>query len=257
MKHIRKKFLIQEEAKEQLDPVKFEIYEKLEGFDQAILKKRKDDVAYLITEKGLKIGGFVHKLEGKYYVFPMPDLTLIYFHNAQKSLKEIKEARKTLLKCLDVSQTVHEPALHEFYEFYGTTSGFIIYLFTSIESFINQLIPDDFVYKRKTNRNIELYNKKQIQEFLDFKTKITTVLFEATGNNFFHKPTSANQLIWNLKEFRDEIIHTKQGDHPVKYEKIIKTSLSFKYADALSAVASLMNFYLPNYIIEGDCGVDF
>ena len=93
--------------------------------------------------------------------------------------------------------------------------------------------------------------------FLDFKTKIKDVLPMITGKDFFSKSTPANQLIWNLKDFRDEIIHTKANENPLKYEKLIKTSLNFKYEKTLMATATFMNFYKTDFILECDCGQDF
>ena len=65
-------------------------------------------------------------------------------------------------------------------------------------------------------------------------------------------------MIWNLKEFRDDIIHTKQEDNNMlRYEGLIKKSLNFKYDKALISVASFMNFYKKDYIVECNCGGDF
>lgn len=200
----------------------------------------------------------LEKLEGKEYIFPVPDPTLIYFNNAQGYLRVITERKKALLDKLNLDTTkLSEPALNEVYSFFGATSGFIIFLFTSIESYINHLIPKGFEYSKTGTRKTETYNMKQIQEFLDFKTKIKDVLPLITGKDFFSKSTPANQLIWNLKDFRDEIIHTKANENPLKYEKLIKTSLNFKYEKTLMATATFMNFYKTDFILECDCGQDF
>ncbi|MBI2270134.1 MAG: hypothetical protein HYU69_07215 [Bacteroidetes bacterium] len=143
------------------------------------------------------------------------------------------------------------------YNYYGLTSGFVIYLFTSIESFINQLIPDNYSFKKEQSKKTEIFNKSQIQEHLDFKTKITEVLPDVTKKNFFQKSTSSNQRIWNLKNFRDDIVHTKHEDNPLRYEKLIKTALNFDYNKTLESVAAFMNFYRKDYIIECGCGVDY
>jgi hypothetical protein len=64
-------------------------------------------------------------------------------------------------------------------------------------------------------------------------------------------------MIWNLKEFRDQIIHTKPDDNPLMYDSLIKMSLNFKYDETLEAVATFMNYYRPDYIVECNCGLDF
>lgn len=259
MKHIKKRFLIQEKKENvNFNHDKAELINLSDGeCNDNKLVGKKNFIAFLQTKEDLIIGGFIHKVNGRNYVFPVPDPTLIYFNNAQTSLKTIKERKALLLKKLDLAQPLNEPALNEIYNFYGITSAFIIFLFTAIESFINQQIPDDFVYVNKGHRRTEHYDKNQIQEFVDFKTKITKVLNEASGKNFFQKATPTNQIIWKLKEFRDDIVHTKQDAHPLHYEGLIKSSLNFKYDKALLAVAKFMNHYMTNYITECDCGVDF
>ena len=258
MKHIKRRFFLQTTSdKINLNKPEFEVLDLQKGISQSDLSNRKDSIVYVETEDDVVIGGFVHKVDGKNYMFPVPDPTLIYFNNAQLNIQAIIEQKKVLLKKLDVTIELNSPAIHDIYNYFGLTSGFVIFLFTSIESFINQMIPDDFIYEDEQNKRTEIYNKNQIQEFLDFKTKITKVLNKATEKNFFSNQTPTNQLIWKLKEFRDDIIHTKQDENPLKYNNLIKKSLSFKYESSLLAVAKFMNHYKKDYIIECDCGEDF
>lgn len=258
MKHIKKRFLLESQRDEiSFNKEKFEVLDIDKNFDNKKLNGKKKSIAFVATEKNFVIAGFVHKVDGRNYIFPVPDPTLIYFHNAQTSIAKIKEHKTKLLKKLDFNQDLSETAINEIYNFYSVTTGFVIYLFTSIESYINQHIPDNFVFKKVTNKRTELYDKKQIQEGIDFKTKITEVLSEATGKNFFGKDTPTNQNIWKLKTFRDEIIHTKPGENPLRYDDLIRMSLNFRYSDTLDAVAKFMNHYKTDYITECGCGVDF
>ena len=250
--------MIQESAEEfplQNESIEFDLTQR-EGVVKE-LKKRTGSIAYIRTEDDVVIGGFIHNVKGKRYIFPVPDPTLIYFNNAQLNIAAITKHKEELIKKVDLEETLSEPALNEIYNFYGVTSGFVIFLFTSIESFINQLLPDDFEYRNKLRRKTEIYNKQQIQESLDFKTKLKHVLPQATNKDFFRNQTPTNDRIWKLKEFRDEIVHTKPDKNPLKYDHLIKTSLNFKYLQTLKAVAKFMNHYKPDYIVECDCGMDF
>jgi hypothetical protein len=258
MKHIEKRFLLElDEDKLDLSNEAFKVVHFDKDFDHRTLNVNKNSVVFILTDKKKAYGGFVHKVDGKNYLLPVPDPTLIYFHNAQISIAKIEAAKADLLKKLDFTQKLSETAIKEIYHFYGETSGFVIYLFTAIESFLNQLIPENYTYKREFSKRTELYNKKQIQESIDFKTKIVKILNDIHSKSFFSNPTPTNQLIWNLKEFRDDIIHTKPDDNLLRYDKLIKTSLNFKYEDTLHSVARFMNFYRPDYIIECNCGADF
>ena len=261
MNHIKKRFLIQYQTNIAKDMQKkgYDVSVLDNNFTNTKLLKDKNNVVLIETIDNETYGGFIHKLNGKNYVLPIPDPTLIYFNNAQESIRKIENQKNKLLKKLDLdNESLSESAMNELYSFYGTTSGFVIFLFTSIESFINQMINEDFVYKKILNNKTELYNKTQIQNNIDFKTKIKEILPRALGKDFFNKSTPTNQLIWNLKDYRNDIIHTKPQDNDyLKYQELIKKSLNFKYENTLDAVAKFMNFYKPGYIIECDCGVDF
>ncbi len=95
-------------------------------------------------------------------------------------------------------------------------------------------------------------------EFIDFRTKLTIILPEVTQKKDFMKLASAaSSFIWNLKEFRDDIIHTKpKNEHPL-YDDLIKKSLNFKFENAIDSVAKFMNHYQEDYIKECDCEGDF
>lgn len=258
MKHIKKKFLVEFNAdKFDVDDPRVEFIDLDKNFSSKQLNGKKDYITWIKTDLNNAYAGFVHKVEGKNLVFPIPDPTLIYFNYAQTYIQIIKKCKKDLLKKLNFEQPITETGLAEIYSYFGVTSGFVIFLFTAIESFINSMIPEDFEFKIESKKKTEVYNKNQIQEVLDFKTKISEVLPSATGKDFFKNSTSANQIIWNLKEFRDEIIHTKPDGDILKYDRLIKKSLTFKYEKSLDAVATFVNFYKPKYIEECDCEAEF
>ena len=257
MKHIKKRFFFDYKKDElNLNEKNADFY-KFDGKHEKTLIGKKGAIAFLELDDDQFIGGIVSKVEGKNFIIPIPDPTLVYFHNAQMSLRSISDDRRELLKKLNFEGKIPETSLNEIYNYFGRTSGFIIFLFTAMESFINQMIPDNFKYENELLRKTETYNKLQIQENLDFKTKITKVLKAITGKDFFHNSTPANQLIYRLKDFRDEIIHTKDDGEIMKYDKLIENALRFPYSKSLVAVATFMNFYKPGYIIECECGADF
>lgn len=258
MKHIKRKFYFQKKkGEDNFEKSDLEWFDSVKDVKDDLLKKNKGNVAFLELDDDLLVGGIIDKIDGKHLILPIPDPTLVYFNNAQLSLTKIEQSRKTLLKELNGMKEGAKPPIHEIYDFYGVATGFIIYLFTSIESFLNSMIDDDYIYKDIQQKKTIHYNKRQIQENIDFKTKITTILPQKTGVNYFRKSTPSNQLIWKLKDFRDNIIHTKQEDHILRYKDLAKQSFTFKYRETLYAVAQFMNYNKNNYIVECDCGMDF
>src|SRR5690554_2194277 len=257
MKHIKKRFFFDYKENElNLNEHHVDFYKFDDEHEKKLIGK-KGSVAFLELEDEQYIGGIVNKIDGKNFIIPIPDPTLIYFHNAQTSLKLISSDRKELLKKLSFEGKIPETSINEIYNYFGRTSGFVIFLFTAMESFINQMIPDDFRYENEMTRKTEIYNKLQIQESIDFKTKITKVLKAVSGKDFFQKSTPSNQLIYKLKDFRDEMIHTKDDGEIMKYDKLIDNALRFPYEKSLIAVAKFMNYYKPEYIVECGCGADF
>lgn len=257
MKHIRKRFFFEREAKNFMpDPSSFEEIKIEKGLNKDYLKDKNGAFTLIYTDKNILIGGLVHNVNGKNYAFPVPDPTLVYFNYAQNSIKVIEKCRESLLLKVELGHKLSEPAINEIYAYYSVTSGFVIFLFTSIESFINSLVPKDYKFIRKLNSKTEVFDQTQIQEYLDFKTKITELLTDITKKNFFKNQTTSNQMIWSLKEYRDNIIHTKQNPDQSTYFKLMRKSLDFKYTSALESVGDFMNFYKPGYIVECDCGSD-
>lgn len=252
MKHIKKRFL-------------FEVEQKIEDDDSSIIfidELNKKNTSNLIGKKVIlqlgdkSIYGSFFKIKNEFVTIPIPDFTLIYFDQAQLRLALIEEKKKELVKKIGAKKSLDESNIGEIYSFFGLVSGFIIYLFTSMESFINHQIPPESNYFEIKKRQTLYYNFKQIQ-FLSFDKKIKEVMPFFTGKNFFQRQTQATQDIEDLKEFRDSIIHTKSSDNIELYYELIKKTLSFKYNQKLKAVSSYMNFYKPNYIKECNCGKDF
>ena len=258
MKHIKKSFLLE------LDSAEFDkgIQERPElksakVTDKDVLKKNNGAIIYVQNSDEKTIGGLVQKINNDHFIFPVPDPTLVYFHSAQINLIRAKETKETLIEKLSEVEIQKAIPIHELYNYYGYSTAVIINLFTALESFLNQQIPTSFQYLRESKKSTEIFNYGQIMEHIDFKTKLTQIIPKIAEKDFMKNQTPTNQYIWNLKEFRDDIVHTKpKAEHPL-YEDLMKKSLNFKYDKAIDAVAKLMNYYQSNYIVECDCGQDY
>lgn len=256
-KHIKKRFLNEHD-------LPHEIADKYPGNDQLIsqddikgIKIPTGHTPYLMTNSSI-FQAFPFKYQGQIRFIPEPDPVLVYFHMAYTNYTIIEEKKKNILKPL-LDRVMGEPMINEWYQYFGLTSGCIIFLFTTLEAFINRCIPDQYEYKRLGSKSTEIFTKQQIEEFLPFNEKMKSVLPEIKGKNFYdaHPPTS--QHITNLKEFRDSIIHTKTSKDAPTYDHLFKKSLTFKYKESLNAVAAFCNYYHPNnkYIVECDCKFDW
>lgn len=255
-KHIKKKFLFEYNLpQETVDQVQASGNSISPDDLQKINKIPKDMTTFVLTETNTIFQAFPYRYQGQDRLIPEPDPVLVYFHSAYLNYRDIEEKRKAILKTL-LAPKLAEPMINELYEFFGLTSGFVIFLFTAMEAFVNRSIPEKYEYSKKDNRKTEVYNKKQIEEYLPFMEKVKDILPSITGKNFQKNFPIKFTRIENLKEFRDSIIHTKtskQGQSP--YDYLYKKALEFKYEEAIVAVADYCNYYHPdgNYIIECDC----
>lgn len=225
--------------------------------DKDFMRKHKGKIIYCQTDKDFTFAGLVQKVGNDLCVFPVPDPTLVHFHSAQMDLIHAKKLKAKLIKGLSPEEIQKETPIHDLYNYYGHSTSVIINLFTALEAFMNQQIPSDYVFERKTAKCTEVFNYEQIFEFIDFKTKLTKIIPDITKKDFMGKPTPVNGHIYSLKEFRDSVIHTKPKSESPLYQDLMKKSLEFNYDKAIDAVAKLMNFYQPGYIVECDCGNDY
>ncbi|MBK9716798.1 MAG: hypothetical protein IPQ02_05280 [Saprospiraceae bacterium] len=258
LKHIRRKFL-NEYTKDDWDNIsKFSTlipFERAKDINKLKSKSIKNSQTFFLKlGENLIAKGHCIKSNGKYYTFPEPDIILIYFSNAQVSLKEFIHIKRLLLPKLNFEEYNIEGFLHEYYKFYGAFCNTVINLFCSLESFMNSLIPTDFIYERKSKNKTECFNCRQIQECISFDEKMKEVNFNIHKISFEKKHPTLWSRIQNLKEIRNKIVHVKKSDNNIQHEDITKLTLSVNFDDYFEVVFKFMNFYKPNYIQECDCG---
>jgi hypothetical protein len=231
VKHIKRKFLFEiRDAKimDQLkDSGKGEFFKPEE---LSRVKFPKDKFVLMFDELKNGYSCFPYVVNGKNYFVPEPDPILIYFNNAQFNFRNIQKSRDDLLHVLDVeNKSLTSDMKDKLYEFLFYSSGYTIFLFTSIEAMINKTIPADYIYRKENKRNTELYNYQQIQRYLSFEEKLG-MIEKAAEKSFKKSFPLKQQHIDNLKNFRDTIIHTKKdADIHAPYTYMFKAALNFEY----------------------------
>jgi hypothetical protein len=92
----------------------------------------------------------------------------------------------------------------------------IIFAYTALEAFVNEELPEDYVYRREeqTDSNIyevRLFDKGQIERQLSLSEKLAIVLPEALGASS-PKGISAWGGFVHMRRLRDRVIHMKSED---------------------------------------------
>ncbi len=251
MKHIKKKFLFERDSL----PIKKGAETKnINRNDSQTLKKVKNNtVPFIQTTEGKYIWATHYNYNGKQLIIPLPDLTLAYYDFAYQGDKIRQEYEKKMFEKLNSETEITEDVSNELYHYFGFASSCVIVMFTSIESFMNQILPDNFVYLKKSERNTELFDKEQIQKSMSFDDKIKKIL-PALFNKKYDLSKSEIPV---LKKLRDDIVHTKSKSDFTLQEDLMKRVLNFKYGECLIEIRSFINFYQSDYIEECNCGKDF
>ncbi|MFV8374343.1 hypothetical protein [Flavobacterium sp. LB1P71] len=254
MKHIKRKFLFHDFLQNAELPSSNFTDIDLDKVDQSFLKKNsKNNFAVLTTETGDKLFSFIYNDNGKHCMIPVPDFSLVNFNFAYTLNIHRKDYRKKLVENLSELTTPNEVSNSYAYDYQGTASSCIICLFTAIECFVNDIIPEDFEYKIVNHRKTEIYDKKQIQVSISFMDKLTKVLPIALNKNFFAHQTPTNAHIYNLRNLRNDIVHTKSDKTGENNVSILKKLLNFNYDETLISTFKLLNFYKKDFIEECPC----
>lgn len=129
-------------------------------------------------------------------------------------------------KSSKLTQDIDEDS--QIFDFYETFFASIILSYTSIETFANEYIPDNYIYERTKKGQKEILDKQDIERKLPLDEKLLNILPKAMGIKF-----STRSKRWpsykSLKNKRDRIIHMKSKDRypdPNKYPKIRQKRLS-------------------------------
>lgn len=128
----------------------------------------------------------------------------------------------------------------------------VISLVTSLEAFLNQLIPNDFVYEQIKNERIKKLNKKKIESpQVTFKEKLTDLINQfLEQENFSNNNKNTIGLITELYNLRREVIHLKTNSENEMglYFKSIGKLLDIDLEKVIIATIEYMNLLKPNYV---------
>lgn len=258
MKHIKRKFLSAHKISDKVQEHLVSLSHDKKAFSELKIKDYEGYYGMLITDTDA-IQAFEFKKDNKTYFIPEPDPIVIYFSNAQYYLKYVLDSKKELFKDLDDPKPNTNKILHSFYGFYGCSTSYILFLFNSLEAFLNSLIPSDYQYIKDVDRKNKIYNKEKIQKYLPFEEKLKNIIPQITNKNFHSEFGNKYDAIIKLKGLRDEIVHTKTDDKskPNYYQRLYTLALNFDYKETIYHVKDLINFYKPVLIEECNCGADF
>ena len=222
------------------------------------LKKQKANLVLMNDEgQAYQATTFIHKKN--IYAGIAPNLVQAYFDLAFEQIQYTDKYADTFHYISEIKfdeiKLVDHNIFHRFIQ-YRISS--IIFLHLSVEAFINNIIPEDFIYTKtevsKSNKfqtQKTEYNKEHIERWISIKEKIEEVLPQIPKINF--DPTKNGKIIGRILEIakiRDEIVHLKSKDKEssMYYSKIFDFIASRDLMEYLHSVKKFINILENNFL---------
>jgi hypothetical protein len=252
MKHVKKKYV--QAAKLSKDVINVLDSAPVDEAKMSELKRTNfaDHFALVLTDGDYLIQAFKYNKADAVLFIPEANPIVIYFETARFNCKNVEKGKRLLFE--EIGQI--GKTLNNFYTFYANASIVSTFLFNSVEAFVNSIIPHDYIYKRILDKKTESFNRLQIQASIPFEEKVKNIVPAIKKKSFHIEHGHKYESIKKLKEFRDEIMHTKSDNGAPQqfYQNLYTTALNFNYQDTLLHVRDFLNYYENNLIEECGCG---
>lgn len=187
------------------------------------------------------------------YCYATPDIVSIYIHKALVKFSQSLKAFE-LIKNDDKDSSelkIITKNTHNIINYYEEKISSIIFSYTAFEAFLNFSIPEDYNYKRKGNKNTEIYNHSQIERYISTREKFKKIIPEIYKINNISTQPFYSKII-EIENLRDKLIHFKKENQNELYLDL----LNLKNCNHANYVISFINFMnehsLKNHI-QNNC----
>lgn len=148
---------------------------------------------------------------------------------------------------------IEENGTHTCYNNYiKYRSSCIVMLVSSLEAFLNHILPNDFIYKTERKKKEIEFNKIDIESSkISFREKLTSVIPQYLSTIDLNPSLELEKTsILNLYQNRNNLIHLKTNaeDDLTAYFDEIDKMLEFDLNDSIENVVSFMNKVKPDFI---------
>ncbi|MEA5581898.1 hypothetical protein VB620_11170 [Nodularia harveyana UHCC-0300] len=160
------------------------------------------------------------------------------------------QAEQLISKCLSNKDEFSHLPDSDVFAFYEQMMASIVFAYTSLESFVNEELPDEYIHivvdKKKSPKN---YNKEQIERHLSLDIKLRDVLPAVLKI----KSLKDDKTIWEdfqkLQSIRHRIIHMKTSDRNYRggdKDSIWNVILSKPLIKTYATAKNIMYYFLKS-----------
>ena len=221
------------------------------------LRARKSKVSIIINQDSGELNYIIPFLSNnKFYASHLPNPTSLFFSQAIENEDNVSLIEKSFDKNIvmtynqgeksDLEINVLNPEKFNQFLMYKISS--ITSLISSVESFVNSIIPEEFEIE---NYKKELIGKSKIEKQWDLKSKLKELVPKIKNiENKIEYLIKVDKFI-ELSKIRNEFIHlkTKRDEKNLDpflhyFEELINLNLKVK----IEEVKNLINYIEPNYL---------
>ncbi len=187
------------------------------------------------------------KDKSKVFTFPEPNPICIYYKSANEHLQQSYAIKNKIYS--EEQHFDHNYHYENFVEYFQETSEGVILLSTTIEGFVNQLLPEGLELEIN---NVKM--KKDDIEWLDIITKLRDVVTKLTGIDFQKSNPKEYANISLLIDLRNDLIHLKKTSKAniTNYQLLFKRIVELDHVAVSDSIFTFINTIIPNYLIEDD-----
>lgn len=199
--------------------------------------------------------------DNQFFASFFPDPILLYFSLAYSNYQFSIESRESIVfqKNQDRGAPLNfvNDYLYNWHLKYKISS--LIFLHSTIEAFVNYIMPDDFIYKQeiqgkrsdKFHKTVKEYTKEQTERYIQFKDKICLVVPQITQIDFQKDHQKIYDNIINISKLRNDIIHlrtTSQEKNRKYFESVFEKLINVDLFPFVNSVMDFVNQIKPGFI---------
>lgn len=213
-----------------------------------------------IHPKGTKftIVSVIQLSKKKNVTVPIPNATASCLNISKRTWDEARAIRKNSNLDRSIKKEVSFKCDEDALNYLESMMQSIVFAFTALEAFVNELIPSEYQYEKKSRRSTETFSKEEIERWISIDEKLGTILptiLSVPSPKGKHKSWEG---FVKLKDVRDRLIHMKTDDRKSSgieeitiWTELVKSEPPYKAALAIIEYFILNGATGPSWFSNG------
>jgi len=223
-------------------------------------KKTEDSMFFGINPSTKEMFSFIPIIDNdKFFVSLFPDPVQLYYSLAFSNYQSSVSTRRNItLQRSESSNPVSFINSYLYNWHLQQKISTIIFLHSTVEAFLNYIMPDGFIYKqevegdktKKYSKQITEYSKEQTEKWMLFKEKLNQVFSQITGIELQKNHQKIYDKILKINEIRNDLIHLRSSisGNANHFQYTFNKVINIELKPYVVAVKDFLNLVKPNFI---------